>query len=60
MKLNETTGGILRRCTGDKPVGEVIEELKTHYADGAVESGGAKSLEVSHASSSRIGFFPKS
>lgn len=50
-----------RRCrTGEKPVGEVIEELKTHYADGAAESGGVKSLEVSHASSSRIGFFPKS
>lgn len=50
-----------RRCrTGEKPVGEVIEELKTHYADGAVESSVVKSLEVSHASSSRIGFFPKS
>lgn len=33
IKLNQTAGEILKRCTGDKSVGMIVEELKEVYSD---------------------------
>lgn len=33
VKLNEIAGEILKRCTGDRSVGELIEELKQMSPD---------------------------
>jgi pyrroloquinoline quinone biosynthesis protein D len=49
VKLNRTAGDILKYCTGDKTVGEVIRELETIYVDGDVGEGVIKFLEMSHA-----------
>jgi pyrroloquinoline quinone biosynthesis protein D len=51
VKLNPTAGEILKRCTGEATLGEMIEELKGLFAGppGTVEQGVCKFLEVSHA-----------
>jgi len=49
VKLNETAGQVLKRCTGDKSVGDVIAELEQLYTEGDVAGSVMKFLEVSHA-----------
>jgi pyrroloquinoline quinone biosynthesis protein D len=54
VKLNATAAEILKRCTGDSTVAEIVRDLAEHYAaepPGAatVENGVKKFLEVSHA-----------
>lgn len=49
VKLNQTAGAILERCTGEMTVGEMIDDLAAHYVDGDVADGVIKFLEVSHA-----------
>lgn len=49
VKLNETAGEILKRCTGEMTVGEVINDLDRVYVGGSVADGVLKFLEVSHA-----------
>lgn len=49
VKLNATAGEILKRCTGDATVGEMIDDLQRAYVDGPVADGVLKFLEVSHA-----------
>ena len=52
VKLNEGAGAILSRCTGDKPVARIIEELKEIYSDpesnATLEKSLLEFLEVSH------------
>ncbi len=51
VRLNETAGEILKRCTGGKSVGQIVEELKQIYADPepstALEEGLLEFLETS-------------
>ncbi len=49
VKLNQTAGEILKRCTGQKSVGEIIDELEEVFVDGDVASGVLKFLEASNA-----------
>jgi len=49
IKLNQTAGEILKRCTGERSVGEVIDELKESFVEGDVASGVFKFLELSCA-----------
>lgn len=36
IKLNESAGDILKRCTGDKTVTDIIAELRGEYGDDVV------------------------
>jgi pyrroloquinoline quinone biosynthesis protein D len=49
IKLNQTAGEILKRCTGEHSVGEVIDELEESFIEGDIASGVLKFLEVSCA-----------
>ena len=53
VKLSETAGEILKRCTGDKSVGQILEELKEIYSDSesttTLEESLLQFLETSHA-----------
>jgi pyrroloquinoline quinone biosynthesis protein D len=49
IKLNQTAGEILKRCTGELSVGEVIDELEEAFIEGDVANGVLKFLEVSRA-----------
>jgi len=49
VKLNETAGAILSRCTGETSVRELIDGLKRQYTEGNVEDGVRKFLEESHS-----------
>ncbi|MDP6516583.1 MAG: pyrroloquinoline quinone biosynthesis peptide chaperone PqqD [Alphaproteobacteria bacterium] len=49
IKLNETAGQILKLCTGEVSVGEMIQELKGQYANDDVENGVVQFLAVSSA-----------
>jgi pyrroloquinoline quinone biosynthesis protein D len=51
VKLNPTAGEILKRCTGEATLAEMIDELKAFFAGPpeTVEQGVRKFLEVSHA-----------
>lgn len=51
VKLNPTAGEILKRCTGEATLAEMLDELKTFFAGppDSVEQGVRKFLEVSHA-----------
>jgi pyrroloquinoline quinone biosynthesis protein D len=49
VKLNATAGEILKRCTPEKTIGTLIEELESVFVDGDVANGVLKFLEVSHA-----------
>ncbi|MEE9140105.1 MAG: pyrroloquinoline quinone biosynthesis peptide chaperone PqqD [Alphaproteobacteria bacterium] len=55
VKLNETAGEILKRCTGEVSVTEIIDELKERFSargphtETSVETSVHKFLEVSQA-----------
>jgi pyrroloquinoline quinone biosynthesis protein D len=51
VKLNPTAGEILKRCTGETTVEQLIEQLQAQFAGPPeqVEQGVRKFLEVSHA-----------
>ncbi|HEU5283182.1 MAG TPA: pyrroloquinoline quinone biosynthesis peptide chaperone PqqD [Burkholderiales bacterium] len=51
VKLNATAGEILKRCTGEASLAEMIDELKALFAGPpkTVEQGVRRFLEVSHA-----------
>lgn len=51
VKLNETAGEILKRCTGRLPVSELIEDLKRTFPDAEadVEASVPKFLEAANA-----------
>ncbi|HZP87936.1 MAG TPA: pyrroloquinoline quinone biosynthesis peptide chaperone PqqD [Burkholderiales bacterium] len=51
VKLNATAGEILKRCTGETTVEQLIEQLQAQFVGPreAVEQGVRKFLEVSHA-----------
>lgn len=51
VKLNPTAAEILKRCTGETTVGQLIEQLQAQFAGprDQVEQGVRKFLEVSHA-----------
>lgn len=49
IKLNQTAGEILKRCTGQRSVGEVIDDLEESFIEGDVASGVFKFLELSRA-----------
>lgn len=44
IKLNETAGEILKRCTGEKSVGGIVDELKVIYTDPESNAGLEESL----------------
>ena len=55
VKLNDTAAEILKRCTGEATVADIVGELAQRYsadgpkADKTVENSVRKFLEVSHA-----------
>ena len=49
VKLNGTAGEILKLCTGDRTVAQVIDELEQKYPGEAVADSAHRFLEVSHA-----------
>ena len=55
IKLNETAAEILKHCTGEKPVQQVVDDLKEIFladdpqTEERIEQGVYKFLEESHA-----------
>lgn len=50
IKLNASASEILKRCTGESAVAEIVTELKALFVDDAdIENSIYKFLEVSHA-----------
>ena len=51
IKLNGSAAEILKRCTGETTVADMVGELKTLFVDGEaeIENGVYRFLETSHA-----------
>lgn len=48
VKLNESAGEILKRCTGERSVTQIITDLQQQFPDADLEASVRRFLEVSH------------